>query len=194
MPPEEAALLLREAAKVTQGATAATTKQNSLIGRLSRQIFLYRSVGLLISGLVMVAYAVAALRESHADDATMAVAGAAASSAFLFKRTFASAHAVGDGAFVRDNFGLDLDQNETFTDARGACASRNVLRALGDWELHYFQSRVTPEGARTVGDWMAFGKPRLFQSSRVSRRVGTLRGSTPTSVGSTTGTRSRRTR
>lgn len=139
-------------------AAPAARRERSLIGQLGRSIFLYRSVGLLISGVVVVAgtLAVAGASRSLPGEA-LSVGGAAPSSAYLFKRTFASADAASDGAFVEANLGLALASNVTYATAGGTrCATRNALTALGDWELHYFESRVTPEGARTVGDWSAF--------------------------------------
>ena len=72
----------------------------------------------------------------------------------IFKRTFASAAARLDARFVWENFGLAWATNATYADGDGACATREVLRALGGWELHYFESRVTPSGNRTVASWM----------------------------------------
>ena len=79
------------------------------------------------------------------------------SEVYLFKRTFASAGAAIDGDFVMRNLGLELETNLTYDSAAsGVCAHRSVLRALSDWELHYYESHVTSQGRRTVEDWVDY--------------------------------------
>ena len=74
----------------------------------------------------------------------------------LFKRTHASADARGDAAFLARFFGVNVTINETFTDAGGACARRLGLAVMPSFELHYFESEVTPEGPLPVADWVAY--------------------------------------
>ena len=82
----------------------------------------------------------------------------------LFKRTHASADAEADAAFVREFFGLNVTTNETFShprdpgsaDGGGRCSKRMSLTAMPDFELHYFESAVTPDGPVPVADWVAY--------------------------------------
>ena len=108
----------------------------------------------------------------------------AAPSCTLYKRTHASVDPRGDGAFLRDYFGLSLTINETFsafssssssssswgddpadasfddgvtTTTTTRCATRvGVASMPGDFALHFFRSDVTPDGAIPVAEWVAY--------------------------------------
>ena len=82
--------------------------------------------------------------------------GSSASSLKLFKRTFASTDAFADAEFARFNLGLGQGGNYTYTSEEHGttCATRAIVRALGDWEVHYFTSKVTREGSEHVSDWV----------------------------------------
>ena len=47
---------------------------------------------------------------------------------------------------------MNVTINETFTDAGGACARRLGLAVMPSFELHYFESEVTPEGPLPVAE------------------------------------------
>ena len=98
---------------------------------------------------------------SPAPTYTLAPTGLAVS---IFKRTHASADAEADAAFVSHFFGMNVTTNETFThpavpgsDTTGApCAKRMSLSAMPAFEVHYFESLVTPDGPVPVADWVAY--------------------------------------
>jgi hypothetical protein len=83
----------------------------------------------------------------------------------LYKRTFLSLGALADGEFLSRNLGLTYSYSHHYTmkgeksantdDAHSdSCANRMILNGLGAWELHFFESFVTPEGNVSVGDWI----------------------------------------
>ena len=83
----------------------------------------------------------------------------------LFKRTHASADARADAQFLATYFGLNITLNQTFqADAPDGddgsfgrrCAVRVALQDISAFELHFFESSVTPEGPTPVADWVAY--------------------------------------
>ena len=117
-------------------------------------------LALVVAGLVVLGTrrgqpAASLLASRRPPTAAATAAAATTNKAYLFKRTFASSGAAADAAFARHFLGLELAANGSYADADGPCATREVLSSLGAWELHYFQSRRTPEGNRTVAFWNA---------------------------------------
>ena len=82
----------------------------------------------------------------------------------VFKRTHASVNALADGAFLSKHFGLNLTINETAWTGDGGidgglCAHRVGLQTLpGGFEIHLFESAVTPEGPIPNSEWVSYVK------------------------------------
>ena len=83
----------------------------------------------------------------------------------LFKRTHASAVARADAAFLTSYFGLNVTLNQTFEaqvpdgddgSFGRRCAVRVALQDISAFQLHFFESSVTPEGPTPVADWVAY--------------------------------------
>lgn len=72
----------------------------------------------------------------------------------LFKRTIASTHAQADAAWLFANVGMRNVLNETYSNRKAECASRQLLSTLGGWGMHYFTSHVTEEGDIPVSAWV----------------------------------------
>ena len=79
--------------------------------------------------------------------------GAATPNVTLFKRTHASCAASRDGTFVRDRLGMTVTSNSSYSCAGDECADRVVATTLGNFEMHYFTSYVTPEKGVTTCDF-----------------------------------------
>ena len=68
----------------------------------------------------------------------------------LVKRTHATADANDDARFLHEFFGLAITFNQTYTQPDGVCATRIILACLPNFEIHLFESRVAPDGARAL--------------------------------------------
>ena len=81
----------------------------------------------------------------------------------IYKRTHSSGNALLDATWARDSLGLDYVLNETYrcaSDSPGArsaggtpCAERMIVTALADWDMHYYQSYITPQWNISVKKW-----------------------------------------
>lgn len=71
----------------------------------------------------------------------------------LFKRTHASCAAGRDGTFVQDHLGMTVTSNSSYNCAGSHCATRVVATTLGNFEMHYFASSITPEKSVTSCDF-----------------------------------------
>ena len=80
----------------------------------------------------------------------------------IYKRTHASANALKDATWAMDNLGLSFLFNTTYTcsddspgDTAGGtpCAERMIVTGLADWDMHYYQSYITPMWNISVKDW-----------------------------------------
>ena len=81
----------------------------------------------------------------------------------LVKRTYSSADASGDAAFLREFLGLEVTFNKTYHDTHNAsandvCATRVIVKALPNFEVHFFESHVAPEGELGVAYWAEYFK------------------------------------
>ena len=74
----------------------------------------------------------------------------------LVKRTHTTTDASGDARFLHEFLGLRVTFNETYTDADGTCATRITLDTLPNFQIHLFESRVTPDGPRGVAAWVEY--------------------------------------
>jgi hypothetical protein len=83
----------------------------------------------------------------------------------LYKRTHASADARADTAFVAEHFGLAVTTNQTweredgtgmFANGGDYCATRMAVTTMPSYEVHYFTSRVSPEGPVAISEWVAY--------------------------------------
>ena len=94
------------------------------------------------------------------DDASNAGGSSTTSSshgALVYKRTHASIDALGDAAFLSYFFGLNVSTNETFVSKGGdLCAHRLILNVMPNFQLHFFQSELSPEGPIANADWVAY--------------------------------------
>ena len=77
--------------------------------------------------------------------AAMAAVAAATPNVTLFKRTHASCAAGRDATFVTTKLGMAVSSNASYACAGAECADRVVATTLGNFEMHYFTSYVTPQ-------------------------------------------------
>ena len=97
--------------------------------------------------------------------AAMAAVAAATPNVTLFKRTHASCAAGRDATFVTTKLGMAVSSNASYACAGAECADRVVATTLGNFEMHYFTSYVTPEKDVTTCDFAAsFGAANAFAS------------------------------
>ena len=91
----------------------------------------------------------------------------------MYKRTHSSISALADAEFLRTYFGLRITYNESFAanddaywegwtpgENSGQCATRVVQEVLPNFEIHFFESAVTPQGSPEgeipMEEWVAY--------------------------------------
>ena len=91
----------------------------------------------------------------------------------MYKRTHSSISALADAEFLRTYFGLRITYNESFAanddaywegwtpgENSGRCATRVVQEVLPNFEIHFFESAVTPQGSPEgeipMEEWVAY--------------------------------------
>ncbi|KAK7242395.1 hypothetical protein SO694_00012473 [Aureococcus anophagefferens] len=94
----------------------------------------------------------------------MAAVAAATPNVTLFKRTHASCAAGRDATFVTTKLGMAVSSNASYACAGAECADRVVATTLGNFEMHYFTSYVTPEKDVTACSFADSSAPRAFAS------------------------------
>ncbi|KAH8087556.1 hypothetical protein JL720_6866 [Aureococcus anophagefferens] len=87
----------------------------------------------------------------------MAAVAAATPNVTLFKRTHASCAAGRDATFVTTKLGMAVSSNASYACDGAECADRVVATTLGNFEMHYFTSYVTPEKDVTACDQRTAG-------------------------------------
>ncbi|KAH8095760.1 hypothetical protein JL720_3084 [Aureococcus anophagefferens] len=94
----------------------------------------------------------------------MAAVAAATPNVTLFKRTHASCAAGRDATFVTTKLGMAVSSNASYACDGAECADRVVATTLGNFEMHYFTSYVTPEKDVTTCDFADSRAANAFAS------------------------------